>query len=396
MKGLYLLSGISSPAGWGTEFIQNLVVSLSKKGVKATIISPLLEHSNRDWRQWVKKQEKRHGVRIVIVGTPGWLKKRRILHLGAANLLSTLAALKLLSRENYDFIHEFSSVPLILLRSLLFKLVFKIPTIFTLSVYNRTFLGKFKWFKIFDFARYYVVPVEELEDAFLKLGIEPEKIFQIPPGINLEPFKKKAGRLKNLPQDKFILTYYGTLTREKGVTDLLEAYMSLNQSLRSRVVLLLAVIWRGSPDHQKIKKMIFSLRQKNIKLWEKYFEIPTLLASSDAVVLPQRTGHGTTIPPISLIEALASGKPIIATNIIGSREVIKSGAGYLVSPDNHRDLSRAIKKVCTSCSGSREKPALSRFKLSRVVDQYFKLYSKLAFAGKESTIRSKNAAGKEN
>lgn len=385
MKILYLLSGISSPAGWGTEYIQNLIVALAKKGASSTIISPLLLHSKKNWKEWSKRQDDLYGVRIIVIGTPNWLKQKPILHLVIANVLSTFAAMRLLSQGDYDLVHEFSSVPLVLFRSLIFKLIFKTPTVFTLSVYNNTFLGNFRWFRLLDLAKYYVIPAKEIVDEFLRIGIAPGKIVYIPPGIKLALFtkqgEKSAARKKlSLPQNKFILTYYGTLTKEKGVIDIVNAYLGLEQRIKDDILVLLSVIWRGSPEHQEIKDYILSLKQKNIKLLERYVDIPSLIRSSDAVILPQQTGNGTTIPPISVIETLAAGKMLIATDIIGNREIVGPDRGLLVPPKNPVRLAQAIRAVYKKRGSLRKSvkennKTITRFQLNMVAKQYLRLYS---------------------
>jgi len=388
MKTLYLLSGISSPAGWGTEYIQNLIVALSSKGVNATIISPILLHTNKDWKEWAKKQLDAYGVRIIAINTPNWLKRKPFLHLVIANILSTLTVIKLLIREDYDLIHEFSSVPpVVLFRSLIFKLIFNKPTIFTLSVYNSSFLGSFRWFKLLNFAKYYVIPSEEIIATLLKIGISADKVRYVPPGLNLDLFMKERSLLQEreklyLPKNKFILTYYGTLTKEKGVMDILHAYLSLEEEIGNKIQLLLCVIWRGSQEHKKNKKYILSLKHENVRLLEGYVDIPGLIWASDAVVLPQQTGCGTTIPPISVIEVLSAGKTLIATNIIGNRELITNDLGVLVPPKNSIKLADAIRKIYKKRDigkmiGGHIK-LISRFQLETVAKKYMSLYSRVA------------------
>lgn len=386
MKILYLLSGISSPAGWGTEYIQNLIVAFSGKGVSATIISPILLYTNKDWKEWTKKQFDAYGVRIVTINTPNWLKRNFFLHLVISNVLSTFMVIKLLRMGDYDLIHEFSSVPpLVLFRSLIFKLIFNKPTLFTLSVYNNSFLGSFRWFKLFNFAKYYIIPSKEIISILLKIGIPVDKVLHIPPGLNLDLFIKKRDLLQereklSLSKDKFILAYYGTLTKEKGVIDLLDAYLSLEEKIKSRILLLLCVVWRGSSEHKEIKDYILSKKDKNIKLLESYVDIPGLIWASDAIILPQQTGFGTTIPPISVIEALAAGKTLIATDIIGNREIVTDELGVLMPPKNPTKLANAIRKVyrkrdVKKTNGEHVK-VISKFQLKTVAREYISLYER--------------------
>jgi glycosyltransferase involved in cell wall biosynthesis len=71
-------------------------------------------------------------------------------------------------------------------------------------------------------------------------------------------------------------------------------------------------------------------------------DIPSLLAACDLAVLPSRY-EGL---PISLIEAMAAGRPVVATNIGGTRELVRDGeTGVLVPPDDPAALAAAIRAL---------------------------------------------------
>ena len=347
MKILYLVSGLGPKAGWGTEYIQDLIISLSQKGIQGWIINPIYGHTHPNWRQWTNKLEKNYNLKIISLIAPKWISRNFILHLALTPIFVTMEIVKLCRKENFDIIHEFSSTPIILCRHLIMKILFKVPTLFTLSVYNNTLLGNFKWFKIFNFANYYLIPSREIINRLLNQGIHKDKIIFSPPGIDLSNFintqpKSNARKILNIPSDKFVLTYFGSLTEEKGVTDLLKASLLINTKHINSLVIQLYVIWKGSPRHQMLIQKIKSGKYPLINLVEKYTEIPTLLAASDCVILPQQTGHGTTIPPISTIETIASKKPLITTNILGNRDFANFPNITIVPPKNPAKLAVAI------------------------------------------------------
>jgi len=376
MKVLYLVSGIG-PASWGTTFIQDTIFSLSQKGIEATIITPIYSH-HQSWHQWAKDQARLYpNLKIVAVKTPPWITKRYLLHLAVTPILVTLKAIPLLKKEKFDLIHEFSSTPIILLRAPLFKLFFKTPIILTWSVCNNTPLGKPVWIKLFDFADLYLISSQELLKKVCSLGVPPNKLIYSPPGINFSALKTNlsgpAARKKiNLPPDKFIFTYFGPLTKEKGILDLAQAI----RSTKTKAVFL---VWAAPPKitqtHQKLMTQIKNLKLKNLIIKEGIINIPTLLTASDCIILPQQTGHGTTIPPISVLEALYFKKPTIATNIIGTNE-LQSNNLALVPPQNPKSLTNAINSVY------RQKPPkassnLKNFSLQKSVDLHLNVYQSL-------------------
>lgn len=384
MKVLYLVSGIGPPAGWGTEFIQNLIFALSEKGVEATIINPIYKHTHPDWKTWTKEVEKKYRVRIISLEAPRWIKERLLLHFALTPLFVTWAAIKLLRSQQFDLIHEFSSTPVILFRHFIFRLS-GIPTIFTLSVYNNTILGKLLWFKIFNFANLYLVPSRKIVDKLISLGINKKKLIFSPPGINLHPFRKKisqvvARKKLQLPIDKFIFSYFGSLTKEKGVLDLIEAAKLVKREVQRKILIILFAVWKGSGQHQEIKEDIESLNFPYLKLVEKYVDIPTLLAASDAVILPQQTGHGATIPQISVIETLASGRPLITTSILGVKELVKGGNSLLVHPNDPLAIAHAIETVFRqreSFNTFENRRVLTIFEIEKAVLLHLKVYEAL-------------------
>ncbi len=384
MKILYLVSGIGPPAGWGTEFIQNLIIKLSQKGVHATIINPIYKHTHPDWKIWTKNIEKKNGVNIISLGAPNWIRNKFLLHLSLTPILVTYEVLKLLGKERFDIIHEFSSTPFILLRSELLKFIFKIPTVFTLSVYNNTILGKLFWFKILDFAQTYLIPSHTISRQIINLGINKKKVIFSPPGIDLKPFSKKLDKFQSrkklgLPANKFIVAYYGSLTREKGVYDLIRAVQLINGATRKNTLIVLFAIWKGSKEHQKIKEKIDSLKLPQLELVEKYVDIPTVLAASDAAIFPQQTGHGATIPPISIIEALLGKTYIITTKTVGVSEWVDKHNGILLAPNQPILLAQALKQVYQEKSVNRTsqkkyKMLSAAFEINNSVKLHLSLY----------------------
>ncbi len=378
MKVLFLVSGIGPPAGWGTEFIQELIFNLSKKGTKATIINPIYKHTHPDWKQWTKEQEKKYKVRIISLDAPKLIKKSLIFHLIITPFFVTFFVIKFLSKEKFDFVHEFSSTPIILLRALIFKLLFKIPTVFTLSVLNTTFLGSLNWFRVFNFGKAYLIPSKEIMQSLKRLGIQDDKIYFIPPAIDLKKFYKIIGKQQarnklNLPSDKYIISYFGSLTTEKGIEDIIAAAQRFTKLLAEKCHIEMVVIWKGSNEHRQLAQKINTLKLPFLELRQEYIDIPALLSASDCILLPQQSGHGTTIPPIATIETLASGKPIITTNIIGNRDWVKNNNGILIEPKSPNSIVKAIEKII-NLNIKKNNNYLKVFEVENVVKKYLEVY----------------------
>jgi len=385
MKVLYLVSGIGPPAGWGTEFIQNLIFELSKKRIKATIINPIYHHTHSDWKQWAKEQNKKYGVRIISFEVPKFIQKRFLLHLLATPFFTTFYIFKLLIKEKFDLIHEFSSTPIILFRAKLLRFFFRTPTVFTLSVYNNTLLGNFCWFKIFNFAKYYLIPSREIIKKLISMGISKNKIIFSPPGIPLNNFINKIDKItarKNLhlPTNKFIFSYFGSLTTEKGVNEILKASQLIPSHLHNKILICLFAIWKGSTEHRDIKRAIKELNLHYLDFREKYIHIPTLLAASNAVIFPQRTGLGVTIPPISIIESLAADKKVILSDIPINAEFKKSKQCLFMPAGDSKQLAKIMEAILINRSTSKPDKnlwRLNRFNLVKSIGLHLSVYKQI-------------------
>ena len=126
------------------------------------------------------------------------------------------------------------------------------------------------------------------------------------------------------------------LHRQKGLKYLLRAVAFIRDDVPSVKVLIAG----GGALESKLASQVRRLRiEENASLLGERKDIPELLAAADAFVLPS-LWEGL---PYVLIEAASLGKPIIATDIDGVREVVRSGeTGILVPPRDPGRLAAAL------------------------------------------------------
>ena len=132
---------------------------------------------------------------------------------------------------------------------------------------------------------------------------------------------------------------------DKGIGEYVEAAHILKT--RGRVVRMLLV---GAPDDQNPASIpIKTLNEWNASGVVEWLghrsDIPELLAQSHIVCLPSyREGL-----PKSLLEGLAAGRPLVATDVPGCREAVLDGVnGYLVPAKDARSLADALEKLILS------------------------------------------------
>lgn len=143
----------------------------------------------------------------------------------------------------------------------------------------------------------------------------------------------------NLSGDDFIFSFTGRLVKEKGIFELVEAFKSLSKSFPQAKLFLIGGLLESERDHSSYQKLLDDLNHPNIRYLGFRSDIPTIMEASDVFVLPSyREGL-----PRSIIEAMAMGKPIIATDIRGCREEVFPGEnGFLVEKENAEELKEAM------------------------------------------------------
>ena len=204
-----------------------------------------------------------------------------------------------------------------------------------------------------------VVLNEPLKSKLLVKGLDNLEV--IPHGVNVEEYGNVSEEAMRNVQDKYgttgktMVMFAGTVTPRKGVETLLQAAEKLVNHLGHRDMLFL-IVGNLSIDEQfssQAKEFIISHHlEDNVTLtgFVSPDELKALYNSCDLFVLPSfEEGFG-----IVLTEAMASGKPLIGTNVGGiPMQVIDEWNGYLVEPGNEEQLAEKI-WCLISCTADRE------------------------------------------
>jgi glycosyltransferase involved in cell wall biosynthesis len=174
--------------------------------------------------------------------------------------------------------------------------------------------------------------------AVTALGIAPDRIFLIPgSGVDtdtLTPMPEPAGQMT--------VGYVGRLLADKGVRSLVEAYKILKGRGRD-----IRFILAGETDPANPA----SIPQTEIDSWKQIAGID-LLGHIDDIRQVWAMSHIAVLPsrreglPKSLLEAAACGRPIVATDVPGCREIARANINALLVPaDDARALAAAIDRL---------------------------------------------------
>jgi glycosyltransferase involved in cell wall biosynthesis len=180
--------------------------------------------------------------------------------------------------------------------------------------------------KLYASADAFICISKEIEREAYEFNVDPNKINYLPEGVNINTFrptftgeKEKIRKKFNLPLDKLICIYVGRLSFEKGITDLIGAWDQLKTD--NAILLIVGPEMKGHymDAGDTVKKIVKSrINKENIVLYGSSNEVEKLLRASDIFVQPS---HYEAFG-ISVIEAMSSGLPVIATKVGGMMDYL--------------------------------------------------------------------------
>jgi glycosyltransferase involved in cell wall biosynthesis len=175
---------------------------------------------------------------------------------------------------------------------------------------------------------------------------DTSKVFRIPGmGVDLKKFKHETGdderrRIQKelgIPGDKKIILCVAYLIPEKGVFVLLDAAGKICAERRDVCFILAG----SGPSMDKLRKSIKATHfEDNFKLLGWRDDIDRLMRIADVFVLPTYYFEGL---PVAILEAMACGKPVVATRHRGCEDVVVDGqTGFLVPVKQVEPLAKKI------------------------------------------------------
>ena len=145
------------------------------------------------------------------------------------------------------------------------------------------------------------------------------------------------------PSPPVRILFAARLLKNKGLSDLVEAIHRLSKEHESIELVVAGIIDNDARGKIPIKQLEQWQQQGLIQWLGQVDDMPALLNRVNIVCLPTRYGEG--IPRI-LIEAAASGRVLIATDVPGCREIIiHKKNGLLVKPGDQNELINALRTL---------------------------------------------------
>ncbi|MDD5165089.1 MAG: glycosyltransferase family 4 protein [Candidatus Pacebacteria bacterium] len=185
-----------------------------------------------------------------------------------------------------------------------------------------------------------------LVDYCESIGIKKEKVCIAPDAVDLVEFQikdtKSECRAKlGLPQNKKIVLYTGHLYSWKGADTLAQSAQFLDENT--------VVTFVGGHDYDiEVFKKRFADARISVLGRKSHDLMPYYMKAADVLVLPNSAKEDISrlyTSPIKLFEYMASGQPIVASDLPSLREVLNEKNCTFFAPDDASSLADSIKKI---------------------------------------------------
>lgn len=183
-----------------------------------------------------------------------------------------------------------------------------------------------EWLGKYRRVDFLIAPSHFMMEQMLAHGLPAAKLLCIPNGIDPSQYEPSY-------QDGGYLLYLGRLSREKGVQTLMEAVAGT--SVRVKIV-------GDGPERERLSAIMREHDERNVSFegYRSGLELSELIRGAMGIVVPSEWCENASM---TVLEAMAYGKPVIASRIGGIPEQIEDGVtGLLVAPGNALELRGAI------------------------------------------------------
>ena len=209
---------------------------------------------------------------------------------------------------------------------------------------------------------------EDLAENVRSYGLNEDKLVILKNAVDTKLFKPSSNGTNLQLRSKYgikekdiLILFVGYLDVFKGIFEILEAFHNIKKANKNVKLLIVGT----GPQERDMKRKVLELNLKRFVFFTgglNHHDLPGYYQEADIFVLPSYT-EGL---PLSILEAMSCGLPIITTNVGGIPEIIESGFnGFMVSPQDSNELKEKL-EILVNDSNLRSKFG------SRSVDLIFK------------------------
>lgn len=309
---------------------------------------------------------------------------------GEADFWAAVRLALILKRRQCQLIHyhDAHAVMLGALASRLAKVPLRVLTRRVDFPLNENPVSRWKYQKNIDA---FIAVSTGVRDVLVEGGIDRKRIYIVPDGIDFTPYEenKEKGVLRrelNFSSTDYVVGIVAHLADHKGHKYLIEAVRLLKEKLPE---VRLIIVGEG-PLKLELTRQVKDFHLEDVVFFLGFREdIPRILASLDLFVLSSHMeGLGS-----SLLEAMASRLPVVATRVGGIPDVvIHQETGLLVPPKNPAALAEAILEMYRHRDKAREmgqrgyEVVHQKFSAEAMAAKVIEVYRKLFKASKMEMI----------
>lgn len=294
--------------------------------------------------------------------------------------------IRIIRKHDIEIIHAHSTIPTGFIGVIVGKIMGKPVFITThgMDVNNfieTSFLKQLMLFSLKSCDKIICVS-EDLANTIADLGID-SKIVVLRNAVDtnkFKPLKNMEIRQKyGIKKNSILILFVGYLDVFKGIFELIDAFFEVNKENNDLKVMIIG----EGPQESKIKDKVSKLKLDTSIIFTGKIsseDIPQYYQAADIFVLPSYT-EGT---PLAVIEAMACGLPIIASNVGGISEIVISNEnGFIISPKNIKELSSKLRVLVknqslrSKFSNKSLKIINSEFNIDKKVEKLIDLYKNI-------------------
>jgi len=263
---------------------------------------------------------------------------------------------EVIRRGGFEIVHAHHAFTPTSLLSISAAEKLRIPSILTNHTIFLVSDAKYVWvpasYVLYPYRRYInkaclITAVSRAAAEFIEHFAEDKKIVVVPNGVDIELFESVEKNIQPSLSEKPIILYIGRLAYRKGLQVLVRAMPFILKEIPDAHLLIAG---KGYMD-SFIRMLIKSLNLEGNVTMLGFIpdeNLPELYASSSLFVMPSLYCESFGV---TLLEAMASGRPIIASNVGGIPEIVKDGVtGLLFKRGDAEDLADKIITVLSDCN----------------------------------------------
>jgi len=191
------------------------------------------------------------------------------------------------------------------------------------------------------------------------------RMVKIPNGTDLKRFSKNGDKAKiDLPHP--IILSVGAFVPMKRLDLAIKAVAELSKGS-------LLIVGSGTPDKQFLDLANSKLPGRYLIKSVNYLEMPNIYRSADLFTFPTSTWESFGI---AMVEAMASGLPVVATDDPIRREIVRN-AGLFVNPKNTNEYTKVLERALKKEWGNAPRKQAEKFSWDEIAVQYDNLFKSL-------------------